>query len=168
MNQEKPMTESSSAPAAATSRRRFIDWLMSRTLTTWLLSTSLGGLVLAIVYPTSRYLVPPAAAESTSASVTLPFAPDDIQPNSAEIFRFGSKPGILIRTAAGEFRAFSAACTHLACIVQYRGDIGHIWCACHNGHFDLNGRNIQGPPPAPLETYTVNVRDDQIVVSRGA
>ena len=58
MNQEKPMTERSSAPAPATSRRRFIDWLMSRTLTTWLLSTSLGGLVLAViggVYVLSHY-----------------------------------------------------------------------------------------------------------------
>jgi Rieske Fe-S protein len=155
-------------PAAATSRRRFIDWLLSRTLTTWLLSTSIGGLLLAIFYPTGRYLIPPAAAEPASASVTLPFSPDEIQPNSAEIFKFGSRPGILIRTTSGDFRALSAACTHLGCIVQYRSDISHIWCACHNGHFDLNGRNIQGPPPAPLEAYTVNVRGDQIVVSRGS
>jgi Rieske Fe-S protein len=141
---------------------------MSRTLTTWLLSTGFGGLVLSIVYPAGRYLVPPAAGESTAQSVTLDIAPDDMAPNSAEIFKFGSRPGILIRTASGEFRAFSAACSHLACIVQYRPDIAHIWCACHNGHFDLNGRQIEGPPPSPLEAYAVNVRGDQIVVSRGA
>jgi Rieske Fe-S protein len=99
-------------------------------------------------------------------TVTLPFGPDDIPTNGAEIFRFGSRPGILVRTASGELRAFSAACTHLGCIVQYRPDIGHIWCACHNGHFDLSGRNIEGPPPAPLDVFAVNVRDDQIVVSR--
>lgn len=153
-------------PARGTSRRKFIDWVMSRTLTTWLLSTSVGGLVLAVLYPTGRYLVPPAAGEGAAASVTLPFAPDDVALNSAEIFRFGNRPGILVRTASGEFRAFSAACTHLGCIVQYRGDLGHLWCACHNGHFDLNGRQIQGPPPAPLEAYEVNVRDDQIFVSK--
>jgi Rieske Fe-S protein len=50
--------------------------------------------------------------------------------------------------------------------VQYRSDINHIWCACHNGHFDLNGKNIEGPPPKPLEEYVVNVRGDQIVVSK--
>ncbi len=159
---------SDTATGTGTSRRRFVDWLMSRTLTTWLLSTGFGGLLLSIVYPASRYLVPPAAGESAAQSVTLDIAPDDIAPNSAEIFKFGSRPGILIRTASGEFRAFSAACTHLACIVQYRADIEHIWCACHNGHFDLNGRQIEGPPPKPLETYVVNVRGDQIVVSRGA
>lgn len=152
--------------AAGVSRRKFVDWLLSRTLTTWLLSTSVGGLLLAIFYPAGRYLVPPAAAESAVGSVTLPITPDDLEPNSAEVFKFGSRPGLLVKTASGELRAFSAICTHLSCIVQYRPELAHIWCACHNGHFDLNGTNIQGPPPAPLERYTVNVRGDEIVVSR--
>lgn len=151
---------------SGTSRRRFLDWIASRTLTTWLLGTSLGGLVMAVVYPTGRYLIPPEAAESAATSVTLPLAPDDIAQNSGQIFKFGSRPGLLVKTSAGELRAYSATCTHLGCIVQYRADIGQIWCACHNGHFDLNGQNIQGPPPRPLETYSVNVRGDQIVVSR--
>jgi cytochrome b6-f complex iron-sulfur subunit len=149
-----------------TSRRRFIDWILSRTLTTWLLSTSVGGLILAVVYPAGRYLVPPVSGESAATSVTLPMNPENIEANSGEIFKFGSRPGLLIKTASGELRAFSAQCTHLGCIVQYRADIGQIWCACHNGHFDLNGQNIAGPPPSPLETYAVNVRGDQIVVSR--
>lgn len=149
-----------------TSRRRFIDWILSRTLTTWLLSTSLGGLVVAVVYPAGRYLIPPEAAESAATSVTLSVASEDIAPNSGQVFKFGSRPGLLVKTAAGELRAFSATCTHLGCIVQYRADLGQIWCACHNGHFDLNGHNIEGPPPRPLETYVVNTRGDQIVVSR--
>jgi Rieske Fe-S protein len=110
--------------------------------------------------------MPPAAFESTAASVTLSFTPDEVPPNSGEVFQFGSRAGIVIRTPVGELRAFSATCTHLGCIVQYRPDVSHIWCACHNGHFDLNGRNIEGPPPAPLESYAVNVRGDQIVVSK--
>jgi Rieske Fe-S protein len=69
---------------------------------------------------------------------------------------------------SGELRAFSAVCTHLSCIVQYRPDLTQIWCACHNGHYDLNGKNIAGPPPKPLEEYAVNVRGDKIVVSKRA
>lgn len=134
----------------------------------WLLGTSAGGLVLAVLYPVSRYLVPPPAGESAAATVTLPMAPDDVAPNTGTIFKFGNRPGILIRTASGEFRAFSAVCTHLNCIVQYRPELAHIWCACHNGHFDLNGINIAGPPPRPLDPFVVNVRGDQIVVSKGA
>jgi Rieske Fe-S protein len=144
---------------ARQTRRGFINWI---------LGTSVGGLLLALVYPIGRYLVPPARAESASATVTLSIKPEEIAPNSGRIFKFGTRPGILVRTPSGELRAFSATCTHLGCIVQYRSDLTHIWCACHNGHYDLNGRNIQGPPPSPLETFQVNVRGDQIVISKNA
>ncbi len=144
---------------ARQTRRGFINWI---------LGTSVGGLLLAIVYPVVRYLVPPARAESAARTVTLSIRPEDIPPNTGRIFKFGNQPGILVRTPSGELRAFSATCTHLGCIVQYRPDLTHIWCACHNGHYDLNGRNIQGPPPAPLEAFDVNVRGDQIVISKRA
>jgi len=139
------------------SRKRFIDWL---------LGTSAGGLLIAVLYPVSRYIVPPEIPETAVNSVVLKVRPEDVAPDSGEIFRFGSKPGILVRTASGDLRAFSAVCTHLGCTVQYRSDESDIWCACHNGHYDLNGRNIAGPPPRPLEEYAVNVRGDQIVVTR--
>jgi Rieske Fe-S protein len=113
-----------------------------------------------------RYLIPPKVEESTAHTVTLALKSKEIKPNSGQIFRFGSQAAILVKTPADELKAFSASCTHLACIVQYRSDINHIWCACHNGHFDLNGKNIEGPPPKPLEEYVVNVRGDQIVVSK--
>ncbi|MBI4523705.1 MAG: ubiquinol-cytochrome c reductase iron-sulfur subunit [Deltaproteobacteria bacterium] len=139
------------------SRRKFLDWF---------LSASAGALFVSIVYPVVRYLIPPRVEQSTALTVTLPVNPQEVKPNSGQIFRFGSRPGILIRTSEGDLRAFSAICTHLACIVQYRPDLGHIWCACHNGHFDLSGKNIAGPPPRPLEQYTANVRGDKIVVSK--
>jgi cytochrome b6-f complex iron-sulfur subunit len=145
-------------PGEGTRRRSFIRWFFG---------TAVGAFLVAVFYPVTRYIIPPAAAESSSSSVTLGIKPSDLEPNSAEIFKFGNRAGILLRTPSGELRAFSAVCTHLSCIVQYRPDISQIWCACHNGHFDLNGHNVSGPPPAPLEAYTVNVREDEIVVSRG-
>lgn len=131
-----------------------------------LLGTGAGGLAAAVLYPVSAYIVPPEAPESSTNSVVLSVLPDDVTPNTGRIFKFGSKPGILIRTPGGELRAFSAVCTHLDCTVQYRSDLSHIWCACHNGHFDLHGRNIAGPPPTPLEQYDVFERTDGVVVSR--
>lgn len=139
------------------SRRKFLNWFLGSTA---------GAFCLSVLYPLSRYLIPPKVQESTARTVTLAIKPQEVKPNSGQIFRFGSQPGILVNTPSGELKAFSAACTHLACIVQYRSDVNHIWCACHNGHFDLNGKNIEGPPPKPLEEFNVNVRGDQIVVSK--
>jgi Rieske Fe-S protein len=140
-------------------RRRFVNWF---------LGTSVGAFLAAVLYPVSRYLVPPEVGESTAGTVTLPLKSDDVKPNTGQIFKFGSRPGIIVRTASGELRAFSAVCTHLNCTVQYRADLSHIWCACHNGHYDLNGTNVEGPPPRPLDSFVVNVRGNQIVVSKGA
>ncbi len=139
-------------------RRGFVNWF---------LGTSAGALFLSVLYPVSRYLIPPKVEESTARAVTLSIEPGKVKPNTGQIFKFGNRPAILVRTPTGEFRSFSAVCTHLSCIVQYRPDLNHIWCACHNGHFDLNGKNIIGPPPRPLEQFVVNLRGKQIVVSKG-
>jgi cytochrome b6-f complex iron-sulfur subunit len=142
-----------------TTRRGFINW--------WL-GGSAAAFLISVLYPIARYLVPPRAGESSAASVTLSIKPEDVRPNTGQIFKFGNRPAILVRTPAGELRAFSAVCTHLNCTVQYRADLSHIWCACHNGHFDLNGQNIAGPPPRPLDAFVVNARGHAIVVSKGA
>jgi len=137
-----------------------------RSLLGWFLATSVGVFLASVLYPVGRFLIPPKTGESSAASVTLDINPATVKPNSGQIFKFGSRPGILIRTPASEIRALSAVCTHLACTVQYRPDLSHIWCACHNGHYDLNGKNIAGPPPRPLDRYVLNVRGEKIIVSR--
>jgi Rieske Fe-S protein len=120
----------------------------------------------AVFYPVFRFMIPPRVVESAASSVVAARI-GELRPNEGRIFKFGSRPGILVQTSEGEFRAFSATCTHLDCTVQYRTDEKMLWCACHNGRFDLTGRNVSGPPPRPLEPYTVHVRGDEIVVSRG-
>jgi cytochrome b6-f complex iron-sulfur subunit len=141
---------------AGFTRRSFIDHL---------LSTSLGATVLSIAYPVILFLIPPPLSESQQNNV-LAGTSNELKPNSAKIFKFGSRPGMLVRTSTGEFRAFTAICTHLNCTVQYRDDLQRIWCACHGGQFDLNGINVAGPPPRPLEQYEVNLSGDDVVVSK--
>jgi cytochrome b6-f complex iron-sulfur subunit len=137
------------------------------TFINWLLGTSLGATAAAALYPVFRFVIPPEVAEAPVNRV-LAGKLSELAPNSGKVFRFGAKPALVVRTATGEVRAFSASCTHLNCTVQYRPDFQHIWCACHNGHYDLQGKNIQGPPPRPLETYKVDVAGDDIYVTRGA
>ena len=148
--------ESQVPPSARTPRRRVVEFLLG------------GGLfasLVSFVYPVLRYLVPPRVADLGGDEVVASKI-GDLKPNGSKIFRFGSRPALLLMTAEGEYRALSAVCTHLSCTVQYRNDLHEIWCACHNGLYDLNGRNISGPPPRPLEAFQVHVRGDEIVVSR--
>ncbi|HTT18905.1 MAG TPA: Rieske 2Fe-2S domain-containing protein [Candidatus Sulfotelmatobacter sp.] len=129
----------------------------------------LGGGVLAslasFLYPVLRYLIPPVIPDLGGDEIVAAKLAE-LRPNSAKIFRFGSRPGLLIMNADSSYRALSATCTHLGCTVQYRSDLRQIWCACHNGIYDLNGRNISGPPPRPLDVFDVHSRGDEIVVSR--
>jgi len=127
-----------------------------------------GGLLAwlaAVMYPLVAYLKPPKQGEVQVTSVKVgPVT--GIAEDSGTIVRFGNKPVILIRNASGEMRAFSATCTHLDCTVQYRKDMGMIWCACHNGRYDLSGRNIAGPPPRPLDEYRVIIQGEDVFLSK--
>ena len=137
-------------------RRRLVEILLG------------GGMLASIVsflYPVLRYLVPPAVAELGGDEVVAAKV-GELKPNASKIFRFGSRPGLLLLTTSGEYRALSATCTHLSCTVQYRNDLQQVWCACHNGLYDMAGRNVSGPPPRPLDSYVVHVRGDEVVVSR--
>lgn len=137
-------------------RRDFLDVILG----SWL-----AGVIGSVLYPITRYLVPPEIPEAAPQSVAAGKAAE-FPPNSGKIVAFGSTPVIVVRTAAGELRAFSATCTHLSCTVQYRADIERIWCACHNGHYDLTGRNVEGPPPRPLDRYDVVAKDDEVLIVR--
>jgi Rieske Fe-S protein len=137
-------------------RRKFLNTLLG-----------IGGIggVLSVFYPVFSYLIPPKSSEpkvnSVKAGMNTGF-PD----NSSKIIKFGRQPVILVKTEDGQYKALSATCTHLGCIVQYKQDTKQIWCACHNGIYDLNGRNISGPPPKPLEEYDVKVVKDEIIITK--
>lgn len=138
-------------------RRTFVDFILG------------GGVIASLasfLYPVLKFIMPPPVSEPIETSVVAAKV-GELAPNSGKIFKFGRRPGLLINTPSGELRAFDAICTHLNCTVQYRSDYGEIWCACHNGLYDLSGKNISGPPPRPLGRLTVQIRGDEIVVSRG-
>ncbi len=137
-------------------KRDFLKWILSASAFSW---------VASVVYPIAMYLKPPKQAEVVVTSVKAGKL-SELENDSGQIIKFGTKPVIVVRTAAGEVRAFSATCTHLDCTVQYKKDLGLIWCACHNGRYDLNGRNVAGPPPRPLDEFKVVVQGDDITVHK--
>jgi Rieske Fe-S protein len=148
------------AGPALAPRRTFLDTL---------LGAGFVSTAIAALYPVTRFLVPPRGGEPPTSSVVAAKLAE-IKNNSGKVFQFGTKPAILVRTADGEFKAFTAVCTHLECTVQYKADTSQLWCACHNGMYDLSGNVVSGPPPRPLEQFTVAVRGEpgaeDVVVSR--
>lgn len=126
---------------------------------------SLLATIAAFVYPVVRYVLPSKRTGAVQNSVAAAKA-GELPPNAAKIFKFGSAPAVLVNTAEGTLVALSAICTHLTCTVRYDGETGTLFCPCHNGRFDLSGNVLSGPPPRPLETYTVEVSGPDIIVSR--
>jgi cytochrome b6-f complex iron-sulfur subunit len=138
-----------------------------RSLLSWLLGAGVSASLASFFYPVLRFLNPPHITEAAVNEVAAGKV-QDLKPNAGRIIKFGNKPALLVRVSETEFKAFSAVCTHLNCTVQYQESSRQIWCACHNGTYDLNGRVVSGPPPNPLEEFAVLVRGDDVVISRRA
>jgi Rieske Fe-S protein len=138
------------------SRRNVLDRLLQISAFAWGLS---------ILYPIFAYFKIPPEGESVPTSIVAAKV-NELQPNQGKVFRFGNAPAILVKTPDGEWKAFSAVCTHLQCTVQYRNDMQKIWCACHNGTFDMKGTNIAGPPPRPLQEFKVTTKGQDVIVSK--
>ncbi len=95
-----------------------------------------------------------------------------------DIPRLGVKKAELIYTVSARERkarvflvaspesltVFSATCTHLGCLVNYNKEKHEFICPCHGGRYDLTGKNIAGPPPAPLTRYPIRVQDGKLFV----
>ncbi len=147
------------------------------------LSSGIAATAAMVLYPVVRFLWPRATTVSGAAEVVAPFRVNQLPNAPGNPFNFGGKPCLVVLTVEGQKRlargeplqpgdvkAFNAICTHVDCTVQYRPEKGDIFCNCHNGLYDLNGRNVSGPPPRPLEAYQVTLRgepgQEEIIVSR--
>lgn len=120
----------------------------------------------SILYPVFSFLRPPKQREVEVSSVTAGKI-EDLKKDDFKIIRFGNEPVIVI-PSDDKFLAFSARCTHLDCTVQYKKDQNVIWCACHNGKYDLTGRNISGPPPRPLSKFKTIIKGDELLITKTA
>lgn len=152
----------------------------------WLLRSLTGAIsatVVAVFYPVVCFLRPRRATVSGALEVVAPFKVNELPNAPGNPFNFGGKPCLVVLTPDGtsrrasgqplrsdDVRAFNALCTHVDCTVKYRSDRADIFCNCHDGVYDLNGKNVAGPPPRPLEVYQVTLRgkagEEEIVVSR--
>jgi cytochrome b6-f complex iron-sulfur subunit len=106
----------------------------------------------------------PAKLEETPSEPVLVGTEDELPLEASVTVGFGRYPALVIHTSEG-LRAYSAVCTHFACIVKWDPELGEIVCPCHEGYFDpLDGSVISGPPPTPLEEIALEVVDGKIYI----
>jgi cytochrome b6-f complex iron-sulfur subunit len=136
------------------SRRNFLKYT-GRLLT-------ISGLA-AVFGPVVAYFFPAKLEEMPTDPVIVSPA-NELGLGESRMVAFGRYPAIVLNTPEG-LRAYSAVCTHFACIVKWDPEIGQIVCPCHDAYFHpSDGQVISGPPPSPLLSLPVYVENGDIYV----
>jgi cytochrome b6-f complex iron-sulfur subunit len=119
-----------------------------------------------VAAPVLAYFYPPKLVEMPAEPVLV--CPEaDLPVGQAKTVEFGRYPAIVINTPEG-LKAYSAVCTHFACLVKWNSEMGRMECPCHEGNFSAaDGSVLSGPPPKPLLTLATEVVDGQIYVKGG-
>lgn len=137
------------------------------------IKTAVVGVSLAYVgaigYPIYRYLnssVETSAALGAVKEVVLDKA-SGLAKGAALMFKFGTRPSLLIHHTDDTWVAMDAVCTHMGCTVKFDAESSSIVCACHGGKYDAkSGETISGPPPRPLTKYAVTLHEGSVTVTR--
>jgi cytochrome b6-f complex iron-sulfur subunit len=97
--------------------------------------------------------------------------PDDYRPG--QVVYLPGRKLFIVRDEKG-FLCLSARCTHLGCLVVWNRDHHMFLCPCHGGKYDAEGRNVEGPPPRPLDLFALRLDengflavDEDMVIKRG-
>jgi Rieske Fe-S protein len=108
----------------------------------------------------------PAAASPPTAAPTAHGAPADGIVATADVpvgggVVIGAREVVITQPTKGEFKAFSAICTHAGCTVGTVTDT--INCPCHGSTFSIeDGSPTGGPAPSPLPEVVISVDGGQI------
>ena len=141
------------------SRRRFITYLLGFSIV-----ATLGG----VFTPIAGYLWPPSRASAGGGGRVQVGTTIDFPVGQGKVVPVNDRPVIIVNSEQRGLQAFSAICTHLACIVEWDHERQFILCPCHDGRFNaLNGAIISGPQPAPLPELALTVEGDAVYVSQG-
>lgn len=110
-----------------------------------------------------RYLVP---AGKRAAEEILLTRLGDLPVGGSRTFRSVMGNDLLaVRMGERDVHVFSSVCTHLGCQVGWDSREKNFLCPCHMGRFDMSGAVLDGPPPAPLGSFTVRLDQDKVYVT---
>jgi len=134
-------------------RRRVLRWIV-------------GGSGLAVAglagVPVGSYLRPLDLPEEAAVAA---IGADEIGLWEAKQVIVAGRPVLVVNTGDG-YRAFSAVCTHLGCVVKWKKGRRQFFCPCHGARFDVEGQVMGGPAPRPLAALEVREIPGSIVVRK--
>jgi len=106
---------------------------------------------------------PPKKRERATVTGTVLGAAREIPVGGGMIFTTARV--VVTQPARGQYRAFSAVCTHVGCILnQVTG--GTINCPCHGSRFTItSGAVVAGPAPTPLPKKQIKIVDGMVVLT---
>lgn len=140
-------------------------------------TTMIGGVIGAVIaIPSIAYLISPALEEVEDADeialgplekypvgIPTPFDFTRTRVNGWE--RTATNYGLFVyRKNENEVHVFCNICTHLGCKVTWHEDQKHYISPCHDGHFDIDGNVVSGPPPRPLDIYATRIENGELFV----
>ena len=120
-----------------------------------------AGAASASTAPASAPSSAPASANGGGAANALATT-SEIPVGSGKIFT--EQKVVVTQPASGDFKAFSAICTHMGCIVSQVSN-GTIDCPCHGSQYSIkDGSVVAGPAPSPLPAEAIKVSGTSIVL----
>jgi Rieske Fe-S protein len=113
--------------------------------------------------PSSAAPASAAASQGASSAAANALATtSEIPVGSGKIFT--AQQVVVTQPSAGEFKAFSAVCTHMGCIVNQVSN-GTIDCPCHGSQYNITtGAVVAGPAPRPLPAKQITVSGTSIIL----
>ena len=132
-------------------------------MNTGLAAVAVAGLTSCTNYSTTPVDQPSAASSgASSAAGPLTVKEADIPVGSGKIFP--DAQAVITQPKKGEFKAFSAICTHMGCLVD--SITTTINCPCHGSKYSIADGSVVNPPaPKPLPPKTIKVDGTDLVVS---
>ena len=112
--------------------------------------------------PRGSGLSRPAARKKAKPKGTVLGQASDIPVGGGAIYTAAKV--VVTQPASGQYKAFSAVCTHVGCIVN-KVTNGTIGCPCHGSEFKIiNGAVVTGPAPSPLPAKQIKIVDGQVIL----
>jgi nitrite reductase/ring-hydroxylating ferredoxin subunit len=117
-----------------------------------------GGVAIGLAGCSAADTAQPSTPNSSGAEIA---ATSDIPVGGGANFDVDNVKMVVTQPTEGEFKAFSAVCTHQGCIVGTRD--AEIVCDCHDSLFKLeDGAVISGPATSDLPEIAITVKDGKI------